>query len=565
MKLSIIIPAYNAEPYIHELIDCLVPQLNKDTEVIIVDDGSKVPLKIKRPHVKLIRKENGGVSSARNVGIEESKGKYISFIDADDLVAKDYVEQIISRMPFDFLEMSWKSLPGGAQYSVKLNSEKDRLRNPSACTRAFSREFIGDVRFNENKDSAEDEDFTRRLDLTRGHRAVVTDYLYYYRTYVENSGSKRSMRGETKTQRIVYYYNHITAGMRYLIDEIREEDKKNEVVVMTNRCDIPELKKYARVTTPEYIRGMELRGEPTHLFTLIEIPVKTQICLYKHHLSPIGGIESFIYYFCRNMAKYYDITVLCDDGDDKQISRLRQVVNVVCKRAVICDVLIMNSILDEIPKNVQYNKSIQVVHCCKLHSNWNVPADRDIVVNVSEVSQKSFGNTGKVIHNMTYTEPTIRPLLLVTASRGSHEKGSNRMIALADKLNQYGIPFVWLYFSDMEISHCPKNMIRMDATLDIKGWIAKADYLVQLSDIEAYGYSIVEALEMGVPVITTPVDVLNEIGFKDTVHGFILPFDMDISGDDVNDIYNARFDFEYAHDNSDIIKEWRKLLDVKKR
>lgn len=564
MKLSIIIPAYNAEPYINELIDCLEPQMNDDIEVIVVDDGSKKPFKTDKEWVNVYRKRNGGVSTARNMGIEKSIGEYISFIDADDLVAEDYVKQICSKMPFDFLEMSWKSLPGGIQYSAKLNTENDRLKNPSACTRAFSRKFIGDVRFNENKDSAEDEDFTRRLDLNRGRCAVVTDYLYFYRTGVENSGSKRSMRGETNTIRIVYHYNHITSDMRHLVKEIQEEDKTNEVIVMTNQCDIPELKKYAQIVKPMTIRGMELRGEHTPLFQRIEMPIKAQICLYKHHINEIGGIESFIYYFVRNMAEYYDITVLYDIADSKQIDRLRPYVRVVHDKHIVCDTLIMNSIMDEVPKNVSYKKYIQMVHCCKVHDNWAIP-ERDMTVNVSKVSRNSFRNKGEVIHNMTYKDDVKKSLLLVTASRvDSSIKGAKRMVQLANLLNRYKIPFVWLYFSDKDIQGCPKNLIRMDSTLDIKGWIQKADYLVQLSDVEAYCYSIVEALELGIPVITTPIDVLPEIGFKEFEHGFIVPFDMNLSFDDIQDIYNAEFDFSYGNDTEDSISKWRKILGNKK-
>lgn len=573
MKLSIIIPAYNAEPYIYELIDCLVPQLNKNTEVIIVDDGSKVPLEIKQPHIKLIRKENGGVSSARNVGIENSKGEYISFIDADDLVADDYVQQIISKMPFDYLEMSWKAIPGnGAQYNVKLNSEKDRLLNPSACTRAFNRSFIGDVRFNENKDSAEDEEFTRRLNLDSGDRAVVTDYLYFYRTYVENSGSKRSMRGETNTQRIVYHYPYITSDMVWLIEEVKKEDEKNEVIIMTDRNDLPELKKYARITTPHRIRGMELRGVPTYLFHKIDVPIKTQVCLYKQCINRMGGIETFIYNFCSVMSEFYDITVLCDRGDDKQISRLRKKVRVSVGGTVTCDVLIMNSILESIPKTVTFEKSIQMVHCCKLHDNWRIPQDRDMYVNVSKVSQDTFkGEIDSlqniftkechIIHNVTFKEEITSPLLLVTAARvGSSEKGAARMKKLAELFNKYHMPYVWLYFSDAEIRNCPANLIRMDATLDIKGWIAKADYVVQLSDIEAYGYTMIEAMECGTPIITTPIEVLEEIGFKEGKHGFIVPFDMNLCEADIQDIFNTKFKFNYRNDTEISIEKWKGIL-----
>lgn len=562
MKLSIIIPAYNAQPYIYELLECLKPQLNKDVEVIVVDDGSESEIETEIKRVKVIRKENGGVSSARNVGIEASKGEYISFIDADDLVADDYVSQICLKMPFDVLEMSWKSIEGaGPQWSSKLNSDKDRLKNPSACTRAFSREFIGDVRFNENKDSAEDEEFTRKLDMNRGKIAIVTDYLYYYRTYVENSGSKRSMRGECNTQRIVYYYPRITKNMAALIDEVRREDEKNEVIIMTEQNDLPQLAKYAQITYPHTIRGMELRGQYTPLFTKIEVPIKTQICLYKAILNTIGGIESFIYYFCLNMAKYYDITVACKQGDKRQIDRLKDIVKVSIDGSVICDTLIINSILDEYPAKIVCKKSIQMVHCLKLHDNWVIPPDRDVVVNVSQVSQNSFKNQGEIIHNLTSNNKPKRSMILVTAARtGSGVKGARRMKQLAESLNNAGIPFIWLYFSDADIDNAPRNMIRMESTLDVRGWMKVADYLVQLSDVEAYGYSIVEALELGIPVITTPVSVLEEIGFIDGKHGYVVPFDMNLSAADLNDIYNSEFDFKYDNNNEQIIKKWREIL-----
>ena len=126
MKLSIIIPYYNVKQYTDELLDKLAPQITGDVEVILIDDGSKVPYATDHEWCKVFRKKNGGVSSARNAGMDKATGEYISFIDADDLVSDNYVDMILRKMPFDWLEMSWKSLPGGAQFMVKLNTESDR-------------------------------------------------------------------------------------------------------------------------------------------------------------------------------------------------------------------------------------------------------------------------------------------------------------------------------------------------------------------------------------------------------------------------------------------------------
>ena len=100
-KISVIVPVYNVEKYIGECIKSIINQDYENIEIILVDDGSndksgeicdEYTLKDKR--VKVIHKENGGVSSARNRGIESSTGEYIAFVDGDDYVTKDYVSYL---------------------------------------------------------------------------------------------------------------------------------------------------------------------------------------------------------------------------------------------------------------------------------------------------------------------------------------------------------------------------------------------------------------------------------------------------------------------------------------
>ena len=173
MKLSIIIPAYNAEPYIEHLIQRLKPQICDDIEVLVVDDGSKMPYLPPYEWVRVIRQENKGLAGARNTGIENTSGEYIHFIDADDLVPENYVEYILELLGAedpDYVELSWKSFDekGGVKFDYKLK-EGEALTNPSACTRIFKRSFLGKLRFNEKKDTAEDEDLYRRIDWSKGN------------------------------------------------------------------------------------------------------------------------------------------------------------------------------------------------------------------------------------------------------------------------------------------------------------------------------------------------------------------------------------------------------------
>lgn len=96
--VSIVIPAYNAQKYMGRCLDSLVGQEYKNIEIIVVNDGSRDQTEeicqnyAKRDErVKLITIENGGVSNARNVGIQSAKGTYVMFVDSDDYVESDYV------------------------------------------------------------------------------------------------------------------------------------------------------------------------------------------------------------------------------------------------------------------------------------------------------------------------------------------------------------------------------------------------------------------------------------------------------------------------------------------
>lgn len=97
-KVSIIIGSYNAEKYIEETVLSVLNQTYKDFELIVVDDGSKdktpkiVEKLIKFPH-KLIVKKNGGEASARNAGLQVAQGKYISFLDHDDLLVPNKLKK----------------------------------------------------------------------------------------------------------------------------------------------------------------------------------------------------------------------------------------------------------------------------------------------------------------------------------------------------------------------------------------------------------------------------------------------------------------------------------------
>lgn len=101
MKFSIVIPVYNVEKYIDKCLNSVLNQTYEDFEVIIVNDGTKDnSQKIIDKYVnidkrfKCFKKENGGLSDARNYGVKYAKGDYLVFIDSDDYVSEDYLNQV---------------------------------------------------------------------------------------------------------------------------------------------------------------------------------------------------------------------------------------------------------------------------------------------------------------------------------------------------------------------------------------------------------------------------------------------------------------------------------------
>lgn len=575
MILSIIIPAYNAEPYIHELLDTLAPQITDEVEVILVDDGSEKPIKTKHKYVKVIRKQNGGCATARNRGLDEAAGDYVQFLDADDLVPEYFIKRLLLKIEesaADVIDFSWKSLSKeGNQHNYVLRSDKEYLPNPSVCTRCFKRSFIGDVRFNEQKDSTEDEDFSRKigyLDRSSGYKhASISEYMYFYRTAVTDSKIKRFKKGIMRTKRVTYYYNHVTADMTDLLEEIKKEDELNEVWLLTNQCDIPELKRYCQIHAPIPMWTHYLRGEPYSRCTIIPVPIRTQVVMYCEFCNKVGGISTFMIEWARMMDGHVDFIIVYDNMDQTVVDRIRQqgmVMKNDPKITIMCDTLILNRLTDKAPANIYYKKTVQICHCCR-QQVLRIPTDRDFLVNVSQAAKDSWGDVSKdgiVIYNPCQIDEK-KSLLLVSATRiGAKDKGSNdyRFKKLARMLTEAGIQFVWLNFSDHPLKEAPEGIISLPASPHVRDYIAKADYLVQLSDAEAYAYATLEALCCNTAVICTNVPSFKEQGIKDGVNGYILPFDMDF---DVKKLLNVpKFNFKY--NNKRILQQWITLLAKKK-
>ena len=108
-KLSVVIPIYNVEKYLEETLKSVIEQtlgFENNIEMILVNDGSpdnseEICLRYKEKYpenIVYIKQKNGGVSSARNAGIEQAQGKYVCFVDSDDYILANYCEKMLNEM-----------------------------------------------------------------------------------------------------------------------------------------------------------------------------------------------------------------------------------------------------------------------------------------------------------------------------------------------------------------------------------------------------------------------------------------------------------------------------------
>ena len=167
MELSIIVPVYNVEKYLKECLDSLLDQDIKDYEIIVVNDGStdlSQPIidsyVAKYPNVHSLIKPNGGLASARNLGIIHASGKYITFVDSDDKIKKDAYKDILDKMDkegldiciFDMLYWFDDDRDYIQKGLIRNNKDiiKDLLLSPlSSCNKVYKREVFHDICFPE--------------------------------------------------------------------------------------------------------------------------------------------------------------------------------------------------------------------------------------------------------------------------------------------------------------------------------------------------------------------------------------------------------------------------------
>ena len=219
--VTLIVPIYNTEKYLRECIDSILSQTYAGLEIILVDDGSTDGsgricdeyLKTDS-RVRVIHQANGGLSAARNEGMDRASGDYLAFIDSDDHLRNDYVEKLLEavksikadndRICFSFcdcetgrctIEISGlrdKTIISRYDYIKNISDpiSRDYLLGVMACNKMYPRKDLDQIRFPRGR-IHEDEFFINKILQNMENCAFVPEKLYIYRDNEEGiTGTK---------------------------------------------------------------------------------------------------------------------------------------------------------------------------------------------------------------------------------------------------------------------------------------------------------------------------------------------------------------------------------------
>ena len=223
--ISVIVPVYNVEKYLEKCVNSILSQSYKNIEIILVDDGSTdlsgeiCDLYSKDyPNIKTIHKKNGGLSSARNAGLDIARGQYIGFVDSDDWVKESMYENMyrnIKSSGCDIATCGMLLSDGNKQKEYKNIKKKkvytrdralieillERDLDVSACNKLYNANLFRDIRYPEGENN---EDAAVIMDIMSKVKEIIhigtPEYFYFQR--------KGSISNTPSDKNLLDQYNH---------------------------------------------------------------------------------------------------------------------------------------------------------------------------------------------------------------------------------------------------------------------------------------------------------------------------------------------------------------------
>ena len=245
IKLSIIIPVYNVEKYLNECLDSVIEANIENTEIILVNDGSTdnsreicESYSQKYDFIKLVNQENGGLSAARNTGIQKAEGDYLWFVDSDDFIEKNSILNIFKQIEknVDIIFTSYRRVyPDNSTFEYKAFNEDDNFDvEPFEYLYLLGNVSYAAVRFIVKKELLiknnifflkgiyhEDEEWTPRIICKAKSFGVVMDIVYNYRV-----GNPNSIIGKPNAKKVKDKIFICTRFNKLLKNNLSDKKKK---------------------------------------------------------------------------------------------------------------------------------------------------------------------------------------------------------------------------------------------------------------------------------------------------------------------------------------------------
>ena len=303
--ISVIINVYNGEKYIENCIESIINQTYTNIEIIIVNDGStdntlNLCRKFEDSRIKIINQENMGLALSRNVGIENSKGKYLYFVDADDYVENDVIEYLCKQIKKHQVLMAICDSVDIYNYQEKVKNKEEKIsiatdqqmlkdilfsknRVGAIWNKLIDRELFNDIRF-ENR-IINDVVVVYKLILLAKKIVVSNQIKYYYLRHEESITSKNT------DERLIDFYKGSLERFQYIKD-VYPGFIENEIGLCLIIIYI-----YTQDKVNEFLKETDAIGLYNRIFSLkfliSKISIKNKLKILLFRISP--KIYKFLY------------------------------------------------------------------------------------------------------------------------------------------------------------------------------------------------------------------------------------------------------------------------------
>lgn len=286
--ISIIVPIYNVEKYLDRCVESIVNQSYKNLEIILVDDGSpdNCPKMCdewakKDKRIKVVHKENGGLSDARNVGFDHSKGDYILFVDSDDYIDEKMIEIMLGQLINDNSEMCichFAKFKDGEEPNRSFSKSPEIVNSTQAmelllkdsdvslvvvCDKLMKREIVEKVKFPVGRIN-EDEATCHRFIDGCNKISIIYNPLYFY--YMREGSITKSKFTEKKLDAIFALDDRVEFVSKHypsLLQDAKVQSLKSIMYLYCNARKLKADKQLIRKIRKEYLYRYKTTNKKT--------------------------------------------------------------------------------------------------------------------------------------------------------------------------------------------------------------------------------------------------------------------------------------------------------------